>query len=478
MPPTTPKTIAAALMAAGQSCRTSVTGEPRGPLCGMGICFECRATVHGVPHQRTCQLALPQHSPQSPHPPSPIPHSPSPHSLLVVGAGPAGLSAAATAAEAGLAVTLLDDNPALGGQIWRGPMPEAEPWLERLHSAGVQILSATRIVDAPASGHLRAERAGQVLDLEYRQLVLATGARERFLPFPGWTLPHVLGAGGLQAMAKAGLPIAGKRVVIAGTGPLLIAVAAYLRQHGAQVLALAEQASPAALARFTAQLRLSKIAEGLRFARILRGVPVYPGAWPVEAQPGGVRLSVRGRIREFACDYIGSGFHLVPNTELAQMLGCATQNGSVLTNDQQQTTVPGVFCAGEPTGIGGLERALLEGAIAGAAAAGRQPTPAQIAERDRLRRFAHRLDRVTALRPELRSLPRPDTFVCRCEDVSFERIREAAALGGWRAAKLLTRCGMGPCQARVCGPALEFLLATPPDGLRPPLFPTPLSALC
>lgn len=461
-------------MAAGTPSRRSVSGEPRGPLCGMGICFECRATVSGVPHRRTCQIPLSESA-------DPVPRPPSPRPVLVVGAGPAGLAAAAAAAEAGLGVTLLDDNPALGGQIWRGPMPAAQPWIERLTRAGVQILSATCIVDSPAPGHLRAERAGpsatEVFDLSFEQLILATGARERFLPFPGWTLPHVLGAGGLQAMAKAGLPVAGKRIVIAGTGPLLLAVTAYLRQHGADVLAVAEQASAGALARFTLKLPLSKLIEGARLARILRGVPIYPSAWPVAAEPGGVRLSVRGRLREFACDYIGSGFHLVPNTELAQMLGCATQNGCVLTGDLQQTTVPGVFCAGEPTGIGGLERALLEGEIAGAAAAGRHPSARQLDARNRLRRFASRLEAVTALRPELRALPRPDTFVCRCEDVTFDRIREAAALGGWRAAKLLTRCGMGPCQARVCGPAVEFLLGAPAESLRPPLFPASVAAL-
>ena len=139
-------------------------------------------------------------------------------------------------------------------------------------------------------------------------------------------------------------------------------------------------------------------------------------------------------------------------------------------DDYQRTSVPGIFCAGEPTGIGGLELSLVEGQIAGLAAAGRE-TAAQplFAEREKLRRFARVLDRTFTLRAELRSLPLPETIVCRCEDVTCSHL---APHTSWRAAKLQTRCGMGPCQARICGPAAGFLFGWAQDSIRPPVFPT------
>lgn len=137
--------------------------------------------------------------------------------------------------------------------------------------------------------------------------------------------------------------------------------------------------------------------------------------------------------------------------------------------------MPGVYCAGEPTSIGGLELSLLEGQIAGYTSAGRFDTARSLfTRRNRLRRFASRLERAFALRPELKELPHPQTLVCRCEDVALSRLREHSS---WRAAKLLTRCGMGPCQGRVCGPALEFLLGWQPESVRPPVFPVRVETL-
>src|SRR6201988_1561080 len=165
---------------------------------------------------------------------------------LVVGAGPAGLAAAYRVAQAGLCVKVVDDNPDAGGQIWRSERTktksaEAAAWFERIRSSKIEVLSGARVFHAPGAAKLEAETANGILELGYSSLILATGARERFLPFPGWTLPNVMGAGGLQAMVKGGLPIEGKRVVVAGTGPLLLAVAAYLKERGADVRLIAEQ---------------------------------------------------------------------------------------------------------------------------------------------------------------------------------------------------------------------------------------------
>ncbi|HLX73921.1 MAG TPA: FAD/NAD(P)-binding oxidoreductase, partial [Terriglobales bacterium] len=291
----------------------------------------------------------------------------------------------------------------------------------------------------------------------------------------------VMGAGGLQALAKSGLDVRGRKVVVAGTGPLLLAVAAHLNSYGADVCLIAEQVSRRRLLQFALGLTAqpSKLREALSLRRQLAGTPYLTSCWPVaadgEKKLERVTLRRGAKTWSLACDYLACGFHLVPNTELAALLGCAVEHGTVRVNDLQETTVPGVYCAGEPTGIGGLELSLLEGQIAGYASAGRFDTARSLfTRRNRLRRFASRLERAFALRPELKELPHPQTLVCRCEDVALSRLREHSS---WRAAKLLTRCGMGPCQGRVCGPALEFLLGWQPESVRPPVFPVRVETL-
>src|SRR5882724_7494400 len=282
--------------------------------------------------------------------------------VLVIGAGPAGLAAAACAAECGVTVAVVDDNPAPGGQIWRGETanvsPAAARWVGRLHGAGVQVFCGTRAFHQPEPGCLLAEAADQLLELRYGKLIVATGAREMFLPFPGWTLPNVMGAGGLQALVKSGLPIAGKRVLVAGSGPLLLAVAAYLREHGAEILMICEQAPLASLGRFGLELlrEQGKMQEGFSLRRRLSGIGFKWGSWPLEARGHSaleeVVISHGPRKRTMPCDYLACGFHLVPNTELAELLGCDIRDGTVRTDDLQQTSIPGIFCAGEPTGVG------------------------------------------------------------------------------------------------------------------------------
>jgi NADPH-dependent 2,4-dienoyl-CoA reductase/sulfur reductase-like enzyme len=336
------------------------------------------------------------------------------------------------------------------------------------------------VFDATGDGMLVAEQDGQRLELQYSKLILATGARELFLPFPGWTLPGVYGAGGLQAMVKSGLPIRDQRVVVAGSGPLLLAVAAYLREAGARVTAVYEQASWSSLLRFGASIaRTSRLWQAAGYRWRTRSIPFRAGCWPVAAHGGkkleSVTVSNGARQWNLPCDLLACGFHLVPNTELASLLGCTLHQGFVSVDAMQQTSVVNVFCAGEPTGIGGLELSLAEGEVAGLAAAGAtHAAQARIPQRDRLRSFAARLATTFALRPELRSLPQADTIVCRCEDVTW---RDVLQYNGWRAAKLQTRCGMGPCQGRICGSALSFLLGWTPDSVRPPIFPASIASL-
>lgn len=406
--------------------------------------------------------------------------------VLVIGGGPAGIAAAVRAAESGVRVGIVDDNPDLGGQIWRGDPEDAANddaarWREGVRAAGITKLCGKRVVHQPEAGVLLAEGSDDLCELHYETLILATGARERFLPFPGWTLPNVMGAGGLQAMVKSGLPIRSKRVVVAGTGPLLLGVAAYLRKHGAEIALVCEQATWSSLTRFSVALLHSpaKIIQGLQLKKDLARIPFAANSWPLAAHGRrileSVTISRSGHQAMIPCDYLACGFHLVPNVELQQVLGCQMDGDYVKVDEFQQTSRERIFCAGEPTSIGGVDLALLEGQIAGLAASGRTAEARKLfAERRKARRFARILDRTFRLRPELKNLPSAETMVCRCEDVPYSCLQQHAS---WRAAKLHTRCGMGPCQGRICGPATQFLFNWKPDSVRPPVFPARVESL-
>jgi NADPH-dependent 2,4-dienoyl-CoA reductase/sulfur reductase-like enzyme len=411
--------------------------------------------------------------------------------VVVVGAGPGGMAAATVAAEAGRRVCLLDDNAATGGQIWRGYRPESArkyphgkgfiDWTARLMRTDCEIWQGWQAIDQPAPCVLRLERGGESRDAGFEKLILATGARERFLPFPGWTLPDVMGAGGLQALVKGGLDPRGKRVVLAGSGPLLLAVGAGLASAGARVVGIYEQAPFTRLAGFGLTLlrQSGKLVEGARYRLKTLGAPYRTSSWVVRAEGHGrvesVTLSDGRKQWSVECHWLGCGFHLVPNLELPRLLGCRIDDGYVAVDRLQQSSVPGVSCVGELTGIGGLEKALVEGQISGWAAAGRTAEAyAMEPQRSRLHKFALRLDRAFALRPELRALAEADTVVCRCEDIEHGALQGCA---GWREAKLHTRCGMGACQGRVCGAATEFLFGWEHTGARPPVFPAAVTTL-
>jgi NADPH-dependent 2,4-dienoyl-CoA reductase/sulfur reductase-like enzyme len=402
--------------------------------------------------------------------------------VVVVGAGPAGLAAACRAAESGARVAMVDDNPQPGGQIWRNKAgAECQRWCQLAERHGVEWVSGARVFAMPAPGRIALELPDAETELEYRGLILATGARELFLPFPGWTLPNVMGAGGLQALAKSGLPIAGKKVVIAGSGPLLLAVAKYMRDHGADLRAIAEQADRSALLRFGLGLlsQPGKLMQAAGFAASLAGVKHLTSCWPVSAQGEGKLESVTLRRGDktftIACDYLACGFGLIPNLELAAHMGCAMNETGVRVDEFQQTSVAGIYAAGEATGIGGVELSVVEGEIAGYAAAGKQDRAgAQFAAREKHRAFARALAKTFALRDELKQMASEETLVCRCEDVTLRRARQ---FRGWREAKLHTRCGMGPCQGRVCGGAVEFLLGWKSESVRPPVFPARIESL-
>ena len=445
--------------------------------------------------------------------------------ILIIGGGAAGMSAAlAASAKSGVSVTILDDNPRLGGQIWRAELgktksPDAIKIITAVEAGRINIVNNAQVFAATSKNHLLAETPTGGVEFEYESLIIATGARERFLPFPGWTLPNVFGAGGLQALVKGGLKVENKRIVVAGTGALLLAVAEYLRSKGAKIVAIAEQTPAARLNKFAFGLwhSPSKLVQAIALRAKLLGVPYLTDCWVISASNvrvtplltrglphldptsaesctsprvskgetlnadtkdnalGSVTLTRKGKTWSVDGDMLACGFDLVPNIELASMLGCAISGDFVAVDEFQRTSCEDIFCAGEPVGIGGVEASLIEGKIAGFAATGEiEKAREHFATRDRTRQFGEALNRTFALRDELKTLARDDTIVCRCEDVRFDQL---AGFDDWRTAKLQTRCGMGACQGRICGASTEFLFGWKPGTVRPPLFPVKMENL-
>jgi NADPH-dependent 2,4-dienoyl-CoA reductase/sulfur reductase-like enzyme len=399
--------------------------------------------------------------------------------VLVVGAGPAGLSAAIAAAEQGRRVLVIDQGLRAGGQVWRHRAPESLPptaraMLEHAQSIGVAVATGARVIDIVSPIELVVEFRGRPDRQITRALVLATGARERLMPFPGWTLPGVVGLGGLQALIKSGLSVAGARIVIAGSGPLIFPVAALAARAGGEIVLVAEQASLGAVLRFGAGLATKPAAmiDAVRYRWAFRAARWHTGSWVEAAEGFGAMqramLRVHGRSVTVDCDWLATGMGLVPATDLAQLAGCTLTGDAVTVDAGQATTVPGVWAAGECTGIKGDAAAIAEGEVAGLAAAGglARPSVRVVQRRNAGRRFGQRLAAAFAVRAEVRQLATDETIICRCEDVRRGDIDPAWSQ---RQAKLWTRVGMGECQGAVCGPACAALFGWGANAARPPL---------
>ncbi|MER8222154.1 NAD(P)/FAD-dependent oxidoreductase [Streptomyces sp. NPDC094143] len=440
--------------------------------------------------------------------------------LAVIGAGPAGLAAALAACARGVRVVLVDAAPEPGGQFYRQPAaglgarrPEAlhhgwrtwERLRDGLAAGSVRTLTdhhvwcVERTPDGFTVHALLGPEQEEPAEVHARSVLLATGGYETVLPFPGWTLPGVVTAGGAQALLKGGLVVPGRRAVVAGTGPLLLPVATGLATAGVEVAALVESTGPQRLARHVRALA-DKLPEGAGYAaRLLRHrVPVLARHTVVRAH-GDDRLTgvtvaalgADGRVRpgtgrHFACDTLAVGHGMLPHTDLAESLGCRLDGPAVAVDDEQRTDVPGVWAAGEATGIGGAALALAEGHIAGCSAAARlrgtapDPAPAALKARTRLRRSAAALGSAWAPPAHWAEQVTDDTVVCRCEEVTAGAVRDALDLGAGdeRTVKLLTRAGMGWCQGRMCSPAVAGLAGCAPAPARRPLArPVPLGVL-
>ncbi|MDN3358724.1 NAD(P)/FAD-dependent oxidoreductase [Actinomadura sp. DC4] len=418
--------------------------------------------------------------------------------VVVVGAGPAGLAAAFAARRAGAGVTLLDAADQAGGQYHRMPLdayatagprppgwrPESAVWALERHDENRP--PRVHVVQGP-------DGAGRVRHtFEPDALVLATGAFDRVLPFPGWELPGVFTAGAAQALIKGERLAVGDRPLVAGSGPFLLPVAAALLQAGARVRAVLE-ANPAgtllrgwAAAPWRPAARTGKGAELAAYAALLarRRVPYRTGRAVVEARGDGrVEEAVTARLRAdwsvvpgteqaVAVDAVCVTHGFGPQLELPVAAGCALRDGFVRVDGDQATSSPGVYAAGEVTGIAGAPAARAEGLIAGWAAAGGAPAALRTVRRhrDRGRAFAVRLAAAHPIGAAWAGWLRPDTVVCRCEETTCAAIRRAATEDvSAPALKLATRAGLGPCQARMCGPTVAELTGGRTDPHRRPI---------
>lgn len=407
--------------------------------------------------------------------------------IAIVGAGPASIAAACAASENGKTVVMLETSPWFGGQLWRSEFPRAKTrqaikWFTHLSETSAKAFLNTTVIDAPAENTLLAETSDGNLRVKYDKLILATGTREIFLPFPGWTLPNVYGAGAMQALAKADWPVEGKRIAVAGSGPLLFAVAANLRIRGATIVLTAEQTDLMSFLKFGMKLPLlapSKILQAIKYQSRLIGVTYKTSCWPVEAygseQLESVMFTNGKRNWKVDCDYLACAFGLTANLELPRLLGCKINHDAVFVDDFQQTSLKGVYCAGELTGIGGIDSALTEGQIAGLAAAGKMKQAKKLRRtRRRYNKFEKAMAKGFALRRELLKLADDETIICRCEDVTAGQLRE---FDDWKSAKLQTRCGMGPCQGRICGCAVKEMFGWENLSIRPPVYPAKMKNL-
>lgn len=528
------ESVAAALTAHGiTGLRTTRSGASRGLFCGMGVCQECLVEIDGEPGRRACMTTVdrpltirrqrhgqPLPDTAAAQPPATIDDLPVERpELLVIGAGPGGLSAAIAARKAGVEVMLVDERRSPGGQYFKPvavagddvPPPDAQhreglALVQAARDAGVVIRSGVTIWGAFKPLEFVGSSASGAVRFLPRAAIIATGAHERAWPVPGWQLPGVMTTGAAQTLWRTARRLPGQRVLIAGNGPLNLQLAAELNGGGAKIVAVVEAAGPPqrapAAALGMAMASPALVAQGLRYhwQRQRAGVPMLYDRVVASVEQTDTGLSVTleqvggGGVRVFETDVLCLGYGFDPSNDLLRALGCrhdhdAEQRRLVTQRDAAgRTSIAGVFALGDCTSLGGARVAAADGMLAGFAAAadlGHALGPALAREQAaamqaaaRHRRFQHALWQVYRAPPRDMARISDDTLICRCEEVRFGDARAALADGHDQAGavKRATRIGMGPCQGRYCRPLLEALIGQPRHELsgfapRPPVGP-------
>ncbi len=512
------QTVLAALVAAGEMvCRTTAGGARRGMFCGMGVCQDCIVDIDGVANQRACMtpvragmvIAIAEPRPE----PTAVAAEPEMAALtpdvLVIGGGPAGLAAAAVAAEAGLDVVLIDERSKLGGQFYKQPADgfrideraidrqfrDGRALIERVAASGTRCLLGMPAWAAFGADEVWASSSTLSLAIRPKRVVLATGAYERGVPLPGWTLPGFMTTGAAQTLLRSYQIAPGSRVLLGGNGPLNLQVAAELVRSGVKVMALVEAAAQpgprtlASLARMTTTAP-DLVRDGVAYRNTLRraGVPTFhrhaivrvEGRDAVEhariAEIDEHGNAVAGTEKSFDVDVVCAGFGFLPSNEIARAMGCRHRFDErfghlVAERDQHgRSSVPQVWIVGDSGGLGGARAAEAAGIIAGADVGrelGRKvrrdrEVPRAMAAVVRAQRFQSALWTLYRAPRIVDQLAEPDTIFCRCEEVTVATVRAAVAHGGIATAgaiKRLTRAGMGRCQGRYCGALVVELVA-------------------
>jgi D-hydroxyproline dehydrogenase subunit alpha len=457
--------------------------------------------------------------------------------VLVVGGGPAGLVAAARAAATGLAVVLVDERATLGGQIYKQMGPGFEvrnpKKLGRDYLAGRKLIAAltastakvqlrTSVVAIDGREVALAPDGERVYTIQPQRILLAPGAYDRPVTFPGWTLPSVMTAGAAQTLIKTQRILPGRRIVFAGSGPVILSFPAQLHRYGANVALVCDAGSAphprdlaAMLAVFPGNESLLRDAVGYRLALLRARVPLRYRRVVVAAE-GSDRVEavvhaavdaewrvLPGTEERIAADTLCLGYGFVPSTELLRLAGCQFSDDEyrggpvVLVDEWMRTTAADVFAAGDGTGVEGSLVAIEEGRLAGLGAALELGAISRSVAEDEARLIRRRLSRKRAFQsalahmhrvgPGVYELATPETVVCRCEELTRRQLDEViASTADVNVVKGFTRAGMGLCQGRNCQRQIAALIAarhgrrvadvavaTP----RPPTRPVPIGAI-
>ncbi len=459
--------------------------------------------------------------------------------LVIVGGGPAGMAAAIAARAAGVdEVTVIDERAKLGGQIykqlgagWKVLRPEklgkdyvrGRALIETVEASGAELLNNSVVWGIWDDRVALYEEGGEAGVIKAGKIILATGAYDRPVVFPGWTLPGVMTAGGAQSLIKTQKVIPGRRILMAGSGPLILAFSAQLHQYGANVVTVCEAAGFPAASGASRLLRAAPgnvglLSDGLGYMTYLarKRVPFLYSHIIVRAEgENEVQRAVIAKVdhdwrpipgteKTLDVDTICVGYGFFPSVELSRLCGCEhaydeNLGGYIPIRDEwMRTTVKGVLAAGDGTGVAGSLVAVEEGTLAGVAAAmdlgkiGPVDAERQAAGVRRrlasLERFRAALNRTYAVGAGVYSLATPDTIVCRCEEVTVQEIYDGiiAESADPNSVKSITRAGMGNCQGRNCQRQIAALVAgragrsveqVPMFTARPPVKPVPIGLI-
>jgi thioredoxin reductase/bacterioferritin-associated ferredoxin len=441
------------------------------------------------------------------------------YDTIIIGSGLAGLNAANILSEHNIKTAIIDENHFSGGQYLR-KLPDTFNsnlikyttkvkknglnLLKKLHKADIDFYQDSTVIGVYDNNRVLFEKGGKAEMIVGETLIIATGAREKYLPFKGWTLPGVLSAGALQVFLKSNGVLPAEKILIAGTGPFLYAVAYETLVAGGKVQGIYE------LNGFFKQLPFgfglmrapSKIFEALVYMEeILRKWTKIKYGWKIIKAEGAGKLErvilaktnpkgdiIKGSEKTIKTELLATGFGFIPNIELINMIGGKTEYRKELggwiikVTDELETTIEGVFSAGETTGIGGAEKSVIEGKLAGYSILKKlekidKDFSLKIINKLKNKRknylkYAEYLNSVYSVDDIHYKSIDDKTIICRCEDVSLKEIKEAYNSGfkSLNSLKIFTRSGMGNCQGRTCGPIITEIIKTYENGKIPEQF--------